>query len=308
MYPDATKKAFLSDTLKSIDVEEYIKANEIGTNDLVEYIIDMAENEMLKLFIKYGLDLTRKIGDENVSILAYSLLKHNPTAFDILIDAHAFMDATYFFLFLSTPQNLRHHYLKHYFKQVNVNTIVYIPNMFLNGCNPLHLAVMYNEPSFVNILIERNMDINCRNYRESWTLLKYMLNIKNQYLFIKLSYSKELTKIHQLFVEKNPNMIVIFKCLLNNGIQIAFDFPQCSTVENIMQYVFGQNHIREYLEILHILLHYARREFINEHNNNDELKYFISDNIDLKHYYDICITDLKEIDTKIIHNLNISYI
>ena len=59
----------LEETLKSINVEEYINSNNIGINQIVKHIIDTGNNKMLRCFIDKGLDLSRKVGEEFVSII-----------------------------------------------------------------------------------------------------------------------------------------------------------------------------------------------------------------------------------------------
>ena len=238
-----------------------------------------------------------------------ALLKHNSNAFDILIDANARMDVNDFFIFLFASVNIRHQFMKHFFDTVNINAFIYMPNTIFNGCTALHLAVMYNDPLFVKILIDRGADINCRNVNESWTILKYILNVKNQYLFIKFCGTTELTNIHSVFTKKLPNMCIIIKMLLHSGTQLALDFVECFDIDNILRYVREQNHIPHYDEILRILIKfYARREFLNEFNFNKELRSIIQNYDDVETYYHLCNNYLMKLKKQNIISTKIPYI
>ena len=148
---------------------------------------------------------------------------------------------------------------------------VYLPNKMFHGWTPLHLAVTYNELDFVKTIIKRQVDINCRCKSDSWTISRFLLNLQNQYNIIKFVGVSELTKIHDIFIDKIPNIIGTLKFLLNNVTQISWTCVNGTNDENILQYLRHKNFVDDYITITHILIRYhARRDHLHEFNNNTD--------------------------------------
>ena len=295
--------------LSHLDIPSYVKSNDIGIKSALQYMLDTGNNEMLQKFLDNNVNLSFNIGEEFISLLAYSLVIHNAYAYELLINAGAMMHINDYFCFLNKPINIRFHLLKHYFQTVNLTMFVYLPNTLFHGWTPLHLAVMYNEPEFVKILINRRVDINSRCTFDSWTILRYLLDLHNQYDFIKSEGVSELSKIHDMFLDKIPNIIKTLKLLLNNGTQICWTFVNSTNDENILQYLRHKIFVNDYNTITRILIrYYARRVHLHEFNNNTELLFIIRQDQDTLQYYNTCVKDLLDLSMATISNTNVLYI
>ena len=100
-----------------------------------------------------------------------------------------------------------------------------------------------------------------------------------QYEYIRFCGFTELTKVHDEYIKRLPNVIKILEILFDNGSKIGLNYFRCLADDNIIQYVRKYEYIPEYEYILHIVIkNGAKREYLNMKNRSMELRFIIPRN------------------------------